>query len=525
VHKAVSFGLILATFFFTPVTAHPVHQQEDADTRVNVRRILIEATELAIQIESPFDRSVVYARIGDASLRAGDTETSADSFEKALKILDTLPQENSAQDRRDYYRASIASVRARGGDIDGAQQTLALIGADSEKSFAISDIALAQARANNFADAARTASTIQDSDGRDRNLAWIANLQAEAGDIQGAAQLAHSIKNAQYKAQALALIAARKADGGHTEEAHVVVQEALQAAEQAEPSEGGAGRSSLAACGSKEPEQPRDVALEQIVVTQAGAGDFAGALETIRRMHDKAGKENMLATLAGYQARAGDFANARGSIDSINRDSCKSAALHDIVMAHFEAKNLSAALLTVNDMTDLNQKADTLTYLAQQVVEQGAVSSAMGILDQARSIASHLKDDHDRAFLLEQIAYIQAQAGNYKEAAKTLAEAEPAAIAAQEEAKRNNAWTSALPDLIEQQAELGDLDGAWSTLSHLAESDRRSIIQDVARARSKTGDTQGTLAWTARQVAPRDKAFALIGVAEGILQRLETEKK
>jgi hypothetical protein len=74
-------------------------------------------------------------------------------------------------------------------------------------------------------------------------------------------------------------------------------------------------------------------------------------------------------------------------------------------------------------------------------------------------------------------------------------------------------------------AEIGDLDGAWNTLAHLGNSDRIYVVQSAALAQSKIGDTQGALAWAARQISPRDKALALVGSAEGILQRLEPAKK
>jgi hypothetical protein len=525
VYKALSFGLIAGSFFFTTLPAQRTLQQEDADSRSQARRLLQEAFELATQIESADDRSMVFRRIGEASWRFGDKATAAESFDKALKILAMLPQENPYQDRREFERAMIAMIRARLGDIDGAQQTLSLIKSDSERSYALLSIASAQASAKNFADAVRTASAIQDSENRDQALAAIAYEQAEAGDAQGATQQARSIKNAQYKAGALAHIAAVSAKGGHTEEASKGMQEALAAAEKAQPREDEGGRSGLAACTFEEPEEPRDAALAGIVVNQAEAGDAAGALETINHMHDKAGRENALATVAEYQARAGDFDGARASIASIGRDECRTAALHGIVMAQFEAGNLSAALSTVDGMTDAYQKALTLWYLAEQVAKQGAINSESEILARALEVARQITDDNDRVTMLGQIALSQAHAGNRAEAAKTLAEAAPLAIASHERAKMNNEWNSRLQNFAEKQAGIGDLDGAWNTLTHLDRGGRLTVVQSVAQARSRDGDTQSALAWADRQVSHRDKALALVGAAEGILQRIEAEKK
>lgn len=523
--KALSFGLIAVTFFFTSLPARHIIRQEDHDPRAEVRNLLKEASELATQIESADDREQVFKGIGEASWKAGDKATAAESYDKALKVVAILPQWTPDQDRREFERAMIASDRARAGDIDGALQTLSQMKGEEEKSYVLPDIASAQARAKNFADAVHTASDIQDPERRDQALAGIAYQQAEAGDTRGAAQLARSIKNAEYRASALAHIATLNASAGHTAEALNGIQEALGTAEQAQAlGNGDGGRGGLAACMSEEPEQPRDRALESIAIDQVGSGDIEGALETINRMHDKAGQENMLATVADYQARAGDFNAARSSIRSISRGGCKTAALHGIVMAQFESGNLSAALVTVDEMTEMYQKSLTLTYLAEQVARQGAINSALGLLTRAHETTRQITDDDNRASMLEEIARDQANAGNREEAGKTLAEALPLAIASDERAKRQNGANSSLRNFVYEQGEIGDLSGAWNTLALFDEYSRATIVETVAWACSKDGDTRGAVTWAARQVSPRDKAFALIGGAEGILQRLRSEK-
>jgi hypothetical protein len=521
-YKPVSFGLI-ATFFIATLPAHRVMQEEGADLNAEARHLLKEAAELANQIESPSDRLMVFEHIARTSWRAGDKATAADSFDKALKVVATLPQVNPYQDIREFYRAKFAVTRAELGDVEGAQQTISLIKNDSEKSFALPFVAGAQARAKKFGDAMQTALAIQDPDNRDRAFRVIASQEADAGDTRGAAQLAHSIKNAEFRAAALAHIAVASGNGASTDEAHNGMQEALVAAEQAEPSEDDGGRSGLAACVSEEPEEPRDRALEVIAVNQADAGDAAGALETINRMHDKAGKENTLATVAGAQARAGDFNGARAAISLIGRDSCKTAALHDLVMAQFEAGNLGAALLVVEEMTDVSQKARTLAYLGEQVAKEGGSNSAAAILARSREIAHQIPNDLDRALMLEEVAHSQAKIGSRDEAAKTLAEVVPIALAAHE--RKDDGWNSSLQNLAVKQAEIGDLVGAWNTFALLNESEREFVVQSVAQARSADGDIQGAEAWAARQASPRDRALALVGGAEGIVHRLKSETR
>lgn len=110
-YKAVSFGLI-ATFFIATLPAHCLMQEEGADLNGEGRHLLKEAAEFANQIESPSDRIMVFEHIASTSWTAGDKATAADSFDKALKIVATLPQENPYQDIREFYRAKFAAINS-----------------------------------------------------------------------------------------------------------------------------------------------------------------------------------------------------------------------------------------------------------------------------------------------------------------------------------------------------------------------------------------------------------------------------
>ncbi|MBZ5529108.1 MAG: hypothetical protein LAN71_14570, partial [Acidobacteriia bacterium] len=120
--RTLSFGLIVLALSTSPLSAQLVPQEENSASREEASRLLKEATELAARIESPLYRSVFFVRLGETYWHAGDKASSAKSFDKGLKILDTLPQENPEQDLRDSYRASIAAARADANDIEGAQQ-------------------------------------------------------------------------------------------------------------------------------------------------------------------------------------------------------------------------------------------------------------------------------------------------------------------------------------------------------------------------------------------------------------------
>ena len=108
---------------------------------------------------------------------------------------------------------------------------------------------------------------------------------------------------------------------------------------------------------------------------------------------------------------------------------------------------------------------------------------------------------------------------------QTLADAVPATIAAVQEDKLTHSSSSILPELAILQAEIGDLDGMRASFARIDKNHLSYVVQRVAQGRAATGDTQGALSWAAIQVSPREKALALVGVAEGILSRLVPEKK
>jgi hypothetical protein len=125
--------------------------------------------------------------------------------------------------------------------------------------------------------------------------------------------------------------------------------------------------------------------------------------------------------------------------------------------------------------------------------------------------------------MLEEVAHSQAKIGSRDEAAKTLAEVVPLVLAAHE--RKDDGWNSSLQNLAVKQAEIGDLVGAWNTFALLNENERNFAVQCVARVRAEEGDIQGVQAWAARQASPRDRALALVGGAEGIVQRLKSETR
>jgi hypothetical protein len=102
------------------------------------------------------------------------------------------------------------------------------------------------------------------------------------------------------------------------------------------------------------------------------------------------------------------------------------------------------------------------------------------------------------------------------EATRSLAEAEPIALAAYRKI-RQHGRTQVVQNLVELEVEWGDIDGAGSTLGQVDDSEKMNEVQNVARAAVVNGYKKEALAWATSQISPRDRALALIGIAGALL--------
>ena len=103
------------------------------------------------------------------------------------------------------------------------------------------------------------------------------------------------------------------------------------------------------------------------------------------------------------------------------------------------------------------------------------------------------------------------------EATRSLAEAKPIVLAAYRKKKLDNGWTSIVRELVEVEVEFGDIEGAGSTLAQVEDGEKMNGLQLVARAVVENGHKKEALDWATSQILPRDRALALIGIADALL--------
>ena len=151
---------------------------------------------------------------------------------------------------------------------------------------------------------------------------------------------------------------------------------------------------------------PKSRAQAAIAGAQAKAGDFAGAQRTADSIQDASDKDLAQKAIAEAQAKAGDFAGAQKTVDSIRSEYSKGNTQKDIAQVQAEAGDFVAAQMTVDGI----QRADVKVEAQKAIAEAQAISVAKwtekneALLSKSvfLDLAAHLKslpaNDADRVF-------------------------------------------------------------------------------------------------------------------------------
>jgi len=279
-------------------------------------------------------------------------------------------------------------------------------------------------------------------------------------------------------------------------------------------------------------EQFADFYRQSVAEVQGELGDTDGADRTLGRIKDYSQREEAFRTVGLLQARRGDFKGAIVKAAGIQNDENREEYLQSISKMQQEVEGVPrpqdtggssesddscADVAAADAISAPEDKAPCLAYWGGQLANEGQANAALDVLSRAHQESSLVLDLTVRAYTLEQVAVGQARAGSTNEATCSLAEAEPIALAAYRKIKLQHGWTSIIQELVELKVEWGDFDGADSILRQVEEGDRINAMINVARAVVTKGHKKEALAWATSQISPRDRALALIGVADALL--------
>jgi RNA polymerase sigma factor (sigma-70 family) len=261
----------------------------------------------------------------------------------------------------------------------------------------------------------------------------------------------------------------------------------------------------------------RNDALQFIARTQAEFGEIEGALDTGRSVQPDLYKDQVLADVAIAQVREGDL---KGGLATVNALGPLGRTVAWLGIAKLQApKDPRGALASLGQA---RSSADSLTEEAHKPIQLGEIALLQGQLvdeatarktiEEADAIATRVRAGFNKNSFLIRLAIAKAQRGERPAAKKIL-----------DEVAKDLDTEGDLP--IEAHIAMGDFRAAYQQIHKpsWSEMQRGESLHDLARAQAQAGDTAGAYGWAAQETGGL-KAWALLGVAEGMIQATEGAK-
>jgi hypothetical protein len=232
--------------------------------------------------------------------------------------------------------------------------------------------------------------------------------------------------------------------------------------------------------------------LAHIALVQARAGDKAEAKATLRESFAVAQKSNgrnngilydRLRRVLDAQREISDVAGAKATADFIKESSFeRTLALASLSRAQAKSSDIAAARATLREAQSLAREVGPIPNL----INDDPVANA------------------DRAF--REVVLAQAEIGDVPGALETI------------RSRGSDDWKSeVLAGVVDIQVRRGDFAGALVTARAISRADIAGEARNSIAARQvRAGDPAPALEWASHLEPPDQKAFAVIGIAEGI---------
>lgn len=420
-------------------------------------------------------------------------------WEEALAVANLLPDKPREGHQVDMTAKQeglhkLAVAQAKAGDPAAAQVTASLIKSVYYQQEALKDIVAAWILRGDLKEALKTDASITHPHLKIPTLIAIATAQAKAGEKAGAAEtfqraiaLATGLTDfragPQGRVTALCQIAAAQAQAGEPAAALETMKQAMQ--------------------GSDEPD------LLNIAVGQARIGALDLALTKADAIKDAWRRVYALTFIADAIAESGNrakaeelYSKARTVSLTIPNDYDRTRSLQGVGKAQLAAGFEPAALETVKGMTLQSSE----TWDLQLLIVKAQVAS--GELKNARTTADLIRVPWMKQTALREVALGLGRAGDLK-AALEIVDPMQGGIQAQ-----------TFEDLSSILVERGELEPALQMARRIDMTEPAGrAMRKVAQAQVSRGDENGALAWAAVEKGSLQKAYALLGIAEGILDK------
>jgi tetratricopeptide (TPR) repeat protein len=433
---------------------------------------------------------------------------SARAIEEQAKLGDIAGAVKNAEAMRDALRlkfpefGSVAKGQAQAGDVAGAWATCDLVDPQwgSWKGMALNQVADALAEAGRFDAALQTVERIeklpsQDDEGRkmnranrDNSLLMIAWEEAKRGQLKEAVRTAEKMNDHVSKARTLQRLATIRFERGDQLGAREAVGKASSILERQQ--------------------NPQRQDLLFTAVCQANVGDVPGALQTTSKLVEGPAKGYVLLAISIAQAKAGDRDQAARTFNEglaiARKGNVEYWTLERAAINQAQAGQFDRALEIAKSV---DQPGGVLREVAVGLAKTGDIRRALEIADSIKG------DARDKAGALREIAAAQAKAGQ-RLARQTFQRSFEAAMADLED-------VDGVRNIGLAQLRAGYVDAASDTFKEARQrasqsNSDASHLMAISQAQAGGGDPRGALTWARSQSSSLTKAWALVGVVQGL---------
>lgn len=216
----------------------------------------------------------------------------------------------------------------------------------------------------------------------------------------------------------------------------------------------------------------------------------------------------MLTVLARAGATVGNVEVVRKAADLVRNPGSRLELDTLMVGAVAKSGNPKAALETAEKTLNLASQAESFLYIAHAYFDSGDQDAGLQMLDLASQRANGVTDLYQRGSMFVQIALAQLGAGARSKAARSLAQVD----------KRTVTWPIRA-DLAVLQVKAGDVNAALETVRDSGTTQLPAGYQAIAKQQVQMGGAAEDLDWIEKLDSPTDRLSALIGAAQGTLNR------
>jgi len=354
-----------------------------------------------------YAKVMAFVDISRVQLNKGDTAAALETLYQAAEIAaDVIWEKKNYFDPQAAAYKAIMRALTEAGDFETAINTAKLIDEEIYKSASFdADVAEVQARSGMLNRAFRTAFRTKQDKTKIFAYSAIAEVMFEQGEIIKA-------KTALDRAGKVLLNMKKESAITHYSCKLAKLQAKI-----------GDVESALKTARNIEGNTRRYEALNSIVKTRAKAGDFSAAMDTAALITDNGDytyKNSALGMIAENKAKTGDYKGALEIARTIRSGPAKYSVYLNLIEETASAGNIDLAAIALNEgiMARTEIKGlDNLYYItaACRLAKERDIK-------RAKNTASFINNEHVRAWVMAEIARVQAEAGDFSAAEQTKAE-------------------------------------------------------------------------------------------------------